>query len=125
MSTVLPVITTGRSHNVKIDLIEETTTSLIEKIREEKKEKILGELEPCKPNSKKRKCDKGDKKKYQKLVAKLPTNYQDEYHKLIQYVAYYIIGMHFARRGREGKAFQMNYLKIFSVFFKGCFTLVD
>ena len=65
-------------------------------------------------------CDKGDKKKYNKLVAKLPTNYQDEYHKLIQYVAYYIIGMHFARRGREGKAFQ-----IFSVFFKGFFTLVD
>ena len=59
MSTVLPVITTGRSHNVKIDLIEKTTTSFIEKIREEKKGKILGELEPCKPNSKKRKCDKG------------------------------------------------------------------
>ena len=61
MSTVLPVITTGRSHNVKIDLIEKTTTSLIEKIREEKKEKILGELEPCKPNSKRRKCDNGKK----------------------------------------------------------------
>ena len=59
MSTNLPVITTGRSHNVKIDLIEKTTTSFIEKIREEKKGKILGELEPCKPNSKKRKCDKG------------------------------------------------------------------
>ena len=59
MSTALPVITTGRSHNVKIDLIENTTISLIEKIRKEKKEKILGELEPCKPNSKKRKCDKG------------------------------------------------------------------
>ena len=59
MSTNLPVITTGRSHNVKIDLIEKTTISLIEKIRKEKKEKILGELEPCKPNSKKRKCDKG------------------------------------------------------------------
>ena len=58
MSTVLPVITTGRSHNVKIDLIEKTTISLIEKIRKEKKEQILGELEPCKPNSKKRKCDK-------------------------------------------------------------------
>ena len=59
MSTVLPVTTTGRSHNVKVDLIETTTISLVEKIRKEKKGKILGELEPCKPNSKKRKCDKG------------------------------------------------------------------
>ena len=59
MSTVLPVITTVRSHNVKVDLIETPTISLVEKIRKEKKGKILGELEPCKPNGKKRKCDKG------------------------------------------------------------------
>ena len=49
------------------------------------------------------KCDKGkDSAKYKKLVQKLPDDYKDDYHRLIQYGAFFIIAMHFAKRGREG-----------------------
>ena len=48
-------------------------------------------------------CDKQkDAIKYKGLVNKLPTEYQQDYHKLFQYGAFFIIAMHFARRGREG-----------------------
>ena len=51
-------------------------------------------------------CDKAqDKVKYMSLIQKLPTEYQLGYHRLFQYAAFYIIAMHFARRGREGNIF--------------------
>ena len=52
------------------------------------------------------KCDKKtDAAKYKQLVPKLPEGFEFEYHKLLQMGAFYIIGMHFAKRGREGKNF--------------------
>ena len=39
------------------------------------------------------------------LVKMLPPDYQEEYHRLIQYGAFFIIAMSFARRGREGTSF--------------------
>ena len=58
-------------------------------------------------------CDKAqDKVKYKSLIQKLPTEYHLAYHKLYQYVAFYIIAMHFARRGREGNIF-LTTLKMF------------
>ena len=52
------------------------------------------------------KCDKKtDAAKYRHLLQKLPNGFEFEYHKLLQYGAFYIIGMHFAKRGREGKIF--------------------
>ena len=51
-------------------------------------------------------CDKEkDAKKYKQLVQMLPPDYQEEYHRLIQYGAFFIIAMSFARRGREGTSF--------------------
>ena len=48
-------------------------------------------------------CDKQkDAKKYKELVKKLPEEYQQEYHRFLQYGSFFIIAMHFARRGREG-----------------------
>ena len=47
-------------------------------------------------------CDKKSPK-YQRLVAELPFEYQNEYHRLYQFGAMYILGMNFAKRGREGK----------------------
>ena len=49
-------------------------------------------------------CDKGDKVKYRNLVEQLPLDYQDDYHQLLQCGTFYIIGMHFAKRGKEGKS---------------------
>jgi c-di-GMP-related signal transduction protein len=54
---------------------------------------ILLQIMRCKPD---------DKARYKSLIEKLPLEYKDDYHRLIQYGAYYIIGMHFAKRGREG-----------------------
>ena len=52
------------------------------------------------------KCDKKtDAAKYRQLLQKLPNGFEFEYHRLLQYGAFYIIGMHFAKRGREGKNF--------------------
>ena len=42
---------------------------------------------------------------YKNLVQKLPEDFRDEYHRLLQCGFYFIIGMHFAKRGREGKIF--------------------
>ena len=39
---------------------------------------------------------------YKNLVAKLPEEYQDKYHVLIEYGAVVILMLCFARRGREG-----------------------
>ena len=47
-------------------------------------------------------CKPDDTAHYKSLIEKLPLEYKDDYHRLIQYGAYYIIGMHFAKRGREG-----------------------
>ena len=47
-------------------------------------------------------CEKGSAK-YHRLVAELPLEYQKEYHRLYQFGAMYILGMNFAKRGREGK----------------------
>ena len=48
-------------------------------------------------------CDKEkDSAKYKRLVQKLPDQYKDDYHRLYQYGAFFIIAMHFAKRGREG-----------------------
>ena len=47
-------------------------------------------------------CEKGSPK-YHRLVAALPLEYQNEYHRLYQFGAMYILGMNFAKRGREGK----------------------
>ena len=49
-------------------------------------------------------CDKNDRVKYNNLVQQLPLEYQDDYHKLLQFGTFYIIGMHFAKRGKEGKS---------------------
>ena len=58
-------------------------------------------------------CDKAqDKVKYKSLIQKLPTEYQQDYHRLFQYAAFFIIAMHFARRGREGNNFN-NFKNIF------------
>lgn len=49
------------------------------------------------------KCDKkNDAVKYKNLVKKLPVEFQDEYHRLLQCGAFFVIAMHFAKRGREG-----------------------
>ena len=56
-------------------------------------------------------CDKQkDAIKYNELVKKLPVEYQQEYHRLFQYGAFFIIAMYFARRGREGMILQKKYL---------------
>ena len=47
-------------------------------------------------------CDKG-LAKYKTLVDKLPFEYKDEYHRIMQFGAMYIVAMSFAKRGREGK----------------------
>jgi hypothetical protein len=49
-------------------------------------------------------CDKGDQVKYRNLVQELPLEYQDDYHRLLQCGTFYVIGMHFAKRGKEGKS---------------------
>ena len=49
------------------------------------------------------KCDKKiDAVKYKNLIQKLPLEFQDEYHRLLQCGAFFVIAMHFAKRGREG-----------------------
>ena len=52
-------------------------------------------------------CDKASPK-YRRLVAELPLEYQNEHHRLYQFGAMYILGMSFARRGREGKPFEFR-----------------
>ena len=50
------------------------------------------------------KCgDEKNTERYKTLIQKLPEDYRFEYHRLIQYGLYFIIGMNFAKRGREGK----------------------
>ena len=41
--------------------------------------------------------------RYKALIKELPVQYQNDYHKLLQFGAMAIIALHFARRGREGK----------------------
>ena len=43
--------------------------------------------------------------KYQNLIQQLPQEYRNSYHRLIQYGAMFILCLHTARRGREGKSF--------------------
>ena len=50
-------------------------------------------------------CKQKDATKYMQLVKMLPPDDQDQYHRLIQYGAFFIIAMSFARRGREGTSF--------------------
>ena len=58
------------------------------------------------------KCgDEKNTERYKKLIPKLPEDYRFEYHRLIQFGLYFIIGMNFAKRGREGKIH--IYLKLF------------
>ena len=47
-------------------------------------------------------CDKSRHLEYQSLIQKLPQDYKNTYHRLIQYGAMFIVCMHTARRGREG-----------------------
>ena len=55
------------------------------------------------------KCgDEKDTNRYKSLVQQLPEDYQDNYHRLIQMGSYFIVGMHFAKRGREGKIFKLK-----------------
>lgn len=52
-----------------------------------------------------------DAAKKKEWIQKLPVEYINCYHKLLQYAAMMIICMHFARRGREGTNFdQMIFL---------------
>jgi hypothetical protein len=54
----------------------------------------------------------GDEKgtnRYKSLVQQLPEDYRNNYHRLIQMGSYFIVGMHFAKRGREGKIFKLKY----------------
>lgn len=53
-------------------------------------------------------CEKGSAK-YHRLVAELPLEYQNEYHRLYQFGAMYILGMSFAKRGREGKSHKVPF----------------
>ena len=53
----------------------------------------------------------GDQKgtnRYKSLVQQLPEDYHNNYHRLIQMGSYFIVGMYFAKRGREGKIFKLN-----------------
>ena len=53
----------------------------------------------------------GDRKstnRYKSLVQQLPEDYRNNYHRLIQMGSYFIVGMHFAKRGREGKIFKLK-----------------
>ena len=53
----------------------------------------------------------GDEKgtnRYKSLVQQLPEDYRNDYHRLIQMGTYYIVGMNFAKRGREGKIFKLH-----------------
>ena len=52
---------------------------------------------------------------YKNLVQKLPEDFRDEYHRLLQCGFYFIIGMHFAKRGREGKIFNI-YVRLITFF---------
>ena len=52
-------------------------------------------------------CDKASPK-YRRLVAELPLEYQNEHHRLYQFGAMYILGMSFAKRGREGKPHKVH-----------------
>jgi DNA-binding ferritin-like protein (Dps family) len=50
---------------------------------------------------------KKEEVKYKNLVEQLPNEYRNEYHRLLQFGAMYIIGMNFAKRGREGKIYSL------------------
>ena len=66
------------------------------------------------------KClDKKDTDRYKSLVQKLPEDYQDNYHRLIQMGSYFIVGMSFAKRGREGKIIKLA--KYFNKYFYATF----
>ena len=47
-------------------------------------------------------CEKNSPK-YKTLIDQLPFGYRDEYHRIMQFGAMYILAMSFAKRGREGK----------------------
>ena len=47
-------------------------------------------------------CKDKDTEEYRNLVSKLPEQYQDCYHFLMQYALYYIFAFLYARRGAQG-----------------------
>ena len=49
-----------------------------------------------------------DADNYKMLIQQLPKDYINEYHRLLQFGAMFIIAFHAARRGREGK--KNNYI---------------
>ena len=60
-------------------------------------------------------CPTKASKEYKSLIGKLPKVYQNSYNKLLQYGAYMIIGLHFAKRANKGmdKLTNMHFQKFF------------